>query len=194
MKKAFNKKEDLFENAKSKDKKENQNSNTNSNTNKDNNKIQVYSDIGYIQIDKAEYQDSTLNLVNFEKKNHKMDGRVSKSHLTEKISVNLKTLYGSRKVYTFEVEIKSKISCLIDMLVEEELLNCEKQKWNPNYQYRLISTNGLIKELNPMLSFIDEEIKNNFTLILASPYKLFFSETMKHQGIYVSCNLKLYIV
>jgi hypothetical protein len=176
-------KEDPENNNNSKSKQ--QSSNNNKGTSTKDNKVQVYSGIGYIHVDKAEYEDSSLNLVNFEKKKHQMEGRVSKSQLSEKIVVNLKTLYGSRRVFTFEVRVKDKLHTLIDLVIEEELKIGEKQKWNPNFQYRLISTNGLIKELNPMLTFADEEIKNNFTIILASPYKIYFSETMKHQGIQV---------
>jgi hypothetical protein len=190
-------KEDTENNNSSKSKQQSSNNkNTGSKENKDNkeskenkekeNKVQVYSGIGYIHVDKTEYEDSSINLVKFEKKKHLMEGRVSKSQLSEKIVVNLKTLYGSRKVYTFEVRVKDKLYTLIDLIIEEETKNGEKQKWNPNFQYRLISTNGLIKELNPMLTFAEEEIKNNFTIILASPYKIYFSESMKHQGIYVS--------
>jgi hypothetical protein len=152
-------------------------------------KLLVYSELGYINIDKAEYEDkNSEELIKFEKSlnKNKLEGRLSKKQISEKITVNLKTLYGSRKVYNFEVPIKSKLNLLVDKLVEEETFNAEKIKWNPKFQYRLISTNGLIKELNPLLSFAEEEIKNNFTIILASPYKLYFSETMKHQGIYVS--------
>lgn len=148
--------------------------------------IQMYSEIGYVHVDKAEYEDTSMNLISFEKKNHKLEGKLSKQKLTDKINVHLKTLYGSRRVYTFNVFVNSKLSILIDKLVDEEVHSNEKIKWNSNFQYRLISTNGLIKELNPMMSFAEEEIKNDFTIILATPYKILFSETMKHQGIYVS--------
>jgi len=162
------------------------NSKVNNSSDKIKNKMEIYSDLGYINVDKAEYEDSNKDMIFFEKKNNKMEGRLSKSTLSEKITVNLKTLYGNRKVYSLTVFIKNKISILIDKLVEEEIITGEKQKWNPKYQYRLISTNGLIKELNPIMSFADEEIKNNYTIILASPYKTFFSEIMKHEGIFVS--------
>ena len=162
--------------------------NKNDKTDDKNKKLQLYSDLGYIEVDPVDFEDTSITHLCFEKKIHKIEGKISKKTLTETINVNLKTLYGNRKTYTFEVSIKSKISVLIDKLVEEESKIDEKQKWNPYFQYRLISTNGLIKELNPFLSFIEEEIKNNFTLILASPFKIYFSETMKHTGIYVGFN------
>lgn len=156
----------------------------------------VYSELGYIQVDKAEFENTDLSHIAFKKKKQNMEGRLSKQNLSEKIAVNLKTLYGKRKVYNFEVNIHDKLSCLVKLLIEEENITGEKIKWEENFQYRLISTNGLIKELNPCCTFAEEEIKNNFTLILASPYKVNFSETMKHQGICVcliSCLIILFI-
>ena len=98
-----------------------------------NNKIDVYSGIGYIQVNKNEFDDPSLSNIAFEKKLHKMEGKLSKVQLSDKIVVNLKTLYGTRKVHTFEVFIKQKISVLIDKLIEEEASSGEKNRWNPNF-------------------------------------------------------------
>lgn len=144
-----------------------------------------YTDYGYIQVKKDD-KNKEGSMIKFEKKNNKIEGRISKNNLTDKITIHLKTLYGSRKTYTFEVSINSKLEKLIDMLIDQESHSSEKVKWNYSNQYRLISTNGLIKELNPLNRFVDEEIKNNSLLILASPYGVYFSDNMKHQGIYVS--------
>lgn len=152
-------------------------------------KLTLFSEYGYIEVEKEEFDDKSKQQIKFKKANLGIEGRVGRSTLTETISVNLKTLYGNRRVFTLEVVIKEKISVLIERLVEEELKLNEKVKWNINYQYRLISTNGIIKELNPALTFAEEEIKNDFTIILATPNKLYFSQTMKHQGIYVSYNI-----
>ena len=148
----------------------------------------MYSDYGYINIDKQAYEDKNTHIAfskNDSKTSKKLEGKISKQSLVDKITINLKTLYGTRKTHTFLVNIRDKISSLIDRLVEEEFLSNEKTKWSSNYQYRIVSTNGLIKELNQSKTFIEEEIKNGFTLILAYPSKLLFSETMKHTGIYV---------
>lgn len=148
-------------------------------------KLTLFSEYGYIEVEKEEYEDKANQQLKFNKSNKNIEGRISRSTVTESIVVNLKTLYGNRRVYSFDVSIKDKIKVVIDRVVEEELKNNDKIKWNINYQYRLISTNGIIKEINPELSFAEEDIKNNFTIILATPNKLYFSETMKHQGIYV---------
>jgi hypothetical protein len=152
-------------------------------------KLTLFSEYGYIEVEKDEFDDKSKQQIKFNKVSQGMEGKVSRSTLTETITVHLKTLYGTRRIFTFEVVVKDKISVLIDRLVEDELKLNEKVKWNINYQYRLISTNGIIKELNPALTFAEEEIKNDFTIILATPNKLYFSQTMKHQGIYVSMYL-----
>ena len=149
-------------------------------------KVKVYSEYGYIDVSNHDYCDEASNFVNFEKTKQGLHGRISKLSLSENITINLKTLYGSRKVYNFEVNINSRLNTLIDKLMKEEENNKEEQRWKPGYQYRLISTNGIIKEIDPSMTFYEEEIKNNFTLILASPYKIFFSDKMKHTGIQVS--------
>lgn len=147
--------------------------------------LTYYTDYGYVQVKKDD-KNKEGNMIKFEKKNNKIEGRISKQNLSEKITIHLKTLYGQRKTYTFEISINSKLERLIDMLVDQEAHTSEKVKWNYTNQYRLISSNGLIKELNPLNTFADEEIKDNSLLILASPYGVYFSDTMKHQGIYVS--------
>lgn len=152
-----------------------------SSTNTDTKKT-IYSDYGYISINEKELS-SSEKMISFEKQNKSLIGRISKSSLKEVITVNLKTLYGLRKVYSFEVCISSKISVLVDKLIKEEETQAVEIKWKKGNQYRIISTNGIIKELNLMNTFIDEEIKNSFTLILASTHQILFSNTMKHVGI-----------
>jgi hypothetical protein len=151
-----------------------------------NSKIRLFSDYGYVEVKKVDYEDKSNQHIHIEKSSIGLQGIISKQSLTETITVNLKTLYGSRKVYAFQVDVKDHIRILIDKLIEQEQKNEEKQKWSRQYQYRLISTNGIIKELDASLSFSEEEIKNNFTLILASPYAIFFSDKLKHTGIQVS--------
>jgi hypothetical protein len=149
----------------------------------------MYSEYGYINVDKQALDDKNTHISfskNDKKDNKKLEGTISKTSLCDKITINLKTLYGSRRTHIISVNIRDKISTVIDKLVEDEFLSNEKTKWNPQYQYRIVTTNGLIKELNPAKTFIEEEIKNDFTLILANPNKLIFSEIMKHTGIYVS--------
>lgn len=148
-------------------------------------KLKFFSEYGYIEVDKEEYEDKSRQQVNFTRQINKLEGTISRSTLCEHITVNLKTLYGSRQTFSFEVGVNDKISVLIDKLIIAEFKLNDKVKWNASYQYRIISTNGVIKEINPALTFVEEEIKSNYTLIIATPYKIYFSETMKHQGIFV---------
>lgn len=145
----------------------------------------IYSNIGYINVDKEDLCNEELKQISFSKYNHNMEGTISKSSLSETIRVNMKTLYGNRTLFSFVVNIEDKISVLVSRLLEEEAHSDSEFKWSENLQYRLISTNGLIKEVNPSMTFYEEDIKNNETLILAAPYKLYFSEVWKHKGIYV---------
>lgn len=123
-----------------------------------------------------------------------MTGKVNKSKLINEIKINLKTLYGDRKKYEYLVRIDDKISTIVKNLIEDELKVEEKdpkKKWNKNYQYRLVSSVGNIKEVAPTKSFYQEGIKNGQTLILASPLKLTFSETKHGQGILIQNNNSL---
>jgi hypothetical protein len=147
------------------------------------------SDYGYVQVAKEEYENGE-NLVHFAGHKNKLIGRIDKSHLSREIKVNLKTLYGDRHLHTYMVKIDDNISSLVKSLIQdEEKLEDPKKKWNKNYQYRLISTVGQIKELTPGRNFIEENVKSNHTLILASPMKLNFSEQHHGPGILIENNL-----
>lgn len=169
--------------------------------------ITMFSDYGYIQVPKEEIESKDLNLVNISNKRNTLHGRIQKANLKEEIKINLKTLYGERKLYSYCVRIDDKISTLVKRLAEDEEIVgvCNKpnskeasdvqenksnnvEKWNRNYQYRLVSTVGEIKELTPTNTFTQEKIKNGQTLILASPLKLEFSSVMHGPGILIQNN------
>ena len=149
------------------------------------------SDYGYVQVTKEEFENSDNQFVHISNSNKKLAGRINKSQLTREIKVNLKTLYGDRKMHTYMVKIDDKISTLVKFLLQDEgqseVLD-PKKKWNKNYQYRLISPIGLIKELTPGRNFIEEDIKSGYTLILASPVKLNFCDTQHGPGILIENN------
>src|SRR5690349_18109006 len=107
------------------------NSNTNSNTNNNDSSLILFSDYGYIQVDKEEYNNKELLLVRISKiskidkidKNDKkckkstLTGTINKTNLKNELKVNLKTLYGERRMYNYTVGINDKISNLIDLLI-----------------------------------------------------------------------------
>jgi hypothetical protein len=153
-------------------------------------KLTFFSDYGYVQVIKEEFENSDNQIVNISNNNKRIAGRIHKSKLSTEIKVNLKTLYGDRKMHTYMVKIDDKISTLVKFLLQDEdkTEKDPKKKWDKNYQYRLISTAGLIKELMPGRNFIEENIKNGYTLILASPVKLKFSEIQHGPGILIENN------
>lgn len=99
----------------------------------------------------------------------------------ENIKINVKTLNGDRKLYSYQVNIKDKISVIIQNLVRDE------KNISQNTQYRIISTNGFIKELDPNKRIYEENIKENQTLILTDQINLVFSDAMHGPGIIVNC-------
>jgi hypothetical protein len=147
--------------------------------------MSFFSDYGYVKVEKEDLDRNEGSLVKLAPSN-KLSGRINRCHLTKEIKVNLKTLYGDRKLHTYQVRIDDKISSLIGhLLAEEDRVGVTdlKKRWHRNYQYRLISTVGAIKELRPGCIFEEENVKNGQTLILASPIKLNFSETARGPGI-----------
>jgi len=58
-------------------------------------------------------------------------------------------------------------------------------KWNYSNQYRLFSSNGRIKELNPNKTFAEELISDNETIISLNQIDLIFSEINKGNMIYL---------
>ncbi len=216
----------------------NNNSNNSNSSNSTNSPITpppttMYSEYGYLQICKADLDSDKLQ-VSFENKERNMKGAISKKKLSKEIRVCLKTLYGDRKLHTFNISIDKKISVLVEMLIEaeteieknitniENIENIENQnkienqniennqnkieknstdptisnnikntpphtntikKWDKNQQYRIISTQGCIRELHLGKTFIEENIKHGQILILAIPLKLHFNELLRGTGI-----------
>lgn len=64
----------------------------------------------------------------------------------------------------------------------------ERKKWNKNNQYRLIGVNGVLRELNQYKSFIQENVREGQTLILAPPLDLSFSSLQHGPGILIQNN------
>ncbi len=152
--------------------------------------MSFFSEYGYVKVEKEDFERSEGSLVKLSSSN-KLAGRINKCHLTKEIKVNLKTLYGDRKLHTYKVKIDDKISSLLGHLLAEEDNLGEvdlKKRWQRNYQYRLISTVGAVKELRAGCKFEEENIKSGQTLILASPIKLNFSETARGPGISLENN------
>ncbi len=67
----------------------------------------------------------------------------------------------------------------------------ERKKWNYANQFRLISCSGCLKEINPLKSFIEEEIKDHQTLVLMSNVEIGFSELCKGPSVYLENKNKM---
>jgi hypothetical protein len=144
-----------------------------------------------VKVTKEEYESLDKHFVHITNLKNDLIGTVQKSSLRSSIKVNLKTLYGDRLLHTFEVKISDRLCVLVDRLLEEEKTKVEKdekKQWDKNYQYRIISPIGSIKELLVNKTFIDQNIKDGQTMILASPEKIYFSETMHGSGIVIENN------
>lgn len=88
------------------------------------------------------------------------------------------------------MKINDKIRETIPLICDSEKDNLDlKKKWDINYQYRLIFTNGRISELNPLNTFLTANLKHNDTIILLFPEKISFSEVLKSTYIQVSKNI-----
>ena len=85
------------------------------------------------------------------------------------------------------MNIKDKLRDVIYLIhSEDNKINDSNKKWDINYQYRLISTNGKITELNPLKTFVELGVKNNETIILLFPEKISFSDVCKSTYVFVS--------
>ncbi len=92
--------------------------------------------------------------------------------------------------YTIKVNINDLIMDLISkLIITEDLLSTNKQRWNYNYQYRLISTNSnKIRELNPLKTFLQEEVVENQTIILLPQKEIQFNELQMGANIFIENN------
>jgi hypothetical protein len=175
----------------------------------DQNRLIFFSDYGYVKVKRDEYENTKNDYVHISNQRGDLLGKIKKSNLSNTIKVNLKTLYGERTLHTFTVNINEKLSVLVERLLIEEakmksdkfekfekineksekLELTQKKRWQKNYQYRIISSIGSIKELDTHKSFIELSIKSNQTLVLADPEKIYFSEYSHGPGIILENNM-----
>ncbi len=143
-------------------------------------------------MNKEEYENTKKEIVHITNLKNDLLGTIKKINLSKTINIHFKTLYGERMLHSFNVNINEKLSVLVDrLLTEEEKLKLEKEpkkKWQKNYQYRIISSIGGIKELHTNKSFIELGIKDGQTLVLADPEKIYFSEYHHGPGIVLEKN------
>jgi len=65
------------------------------------------------------------------------------------------------------------------------------KKWKFSYQYRLITTNGYIREINPSKTFKEERIRDNQRIMLLKESSCMFSETNKSINVFLESKGKV---
>ena len=139
----------------------------------------LYSSYGYVKVDESLL--STNTIVPFLQISSQLTGTINKNSLSSEIPIRIKTLYGSRKEYTFTLSPEDKIGLLIKEIQKAEDKDKDiKEKMNKSQSYRIISTKGLLKELNLFSKVYEEKLSMNQLLILAPNHPMKFSD--KHHG------------
>jgi hypothetical protein len=107
--------------------------------------------------------------------------------------VRIKTFYGDRNTYRVSVNISEKIFDLIPKIcIEEDKTSVDdKKKWNYANQFRLVSTSGYLHEVNPLKTFVEEEIKENQLLILLASLDVCFNEFTKGPSVLLESRNKV---
>jgi hypothetical protein len=78
------------------------------------------------------------------------------------------------------------------MCIEEDKDSVEdKKKWNYANQFRLVSSRGYLHEVNPLKTFVEEEIKDNQLLILLSVLDICFNELTKGPSVLLESRNKV---
>lgn len=108
--------------------------------------------------------------------------------MREHIEISLKTFYGRRLSYPIKVNINDLILDLTSKLIiaEDLSLSAADQHWVYNSQYRLITTScNKIKELHPLKTFAEEEIRDMQSVLLLPQKELLFSEVNLGSNVFL---------
>ena len=139
----------------------------------------LYSNYGYVKVDESLL--STNAIIPFEQISSQITGTINKTSLYSEIPIRIKTLYGNRKEYMFNLKPEDKIGKVIKEIQNEENNDkSTKEKINKSQSYRLISTKGMLKELNLFSKVYEEKLSMNQLLIMAPNHPMRFSD--KHHG------------
>ena len=156
--------------------------------------IIVYSSYGYLKILENELSNNLLTIYNFFQykafENNfftPLKGFIFKDNIKETINVKVKYFHSKRNLTSFDkININSKINILIENIYQKEDQNNLPKKYTKNSQHRLYSCKTDLRELNTGLSFFENDIKDNETLLFFREPSLIFSTTMKGKSIEIS--------
>lgn len=162
------------------------NNTSNSNINNIPQTISFYTTYGYIEINHSDYINQQNNVFKFTTKKKHLEGSVHRSSLKNTITIYLKTFHGNRNKYTFSLDINESISHIVSLLHNEESTLAPEKAWGKGTQYRLYSLIPKLREINPLNSFIKENIRDKETIIILPQVKMLFNEIIKGPAISVS--------
>ena len=156
--------------------------------------IIVYSSYGYLQISEEDLKNNSLMIFKFiqykpniNNSKNLLKGFIYKDNFKETINIKVKYFHSKRNLISFDkININSKINILIENLFSKEDPNNLPKKFTKNTQHRLYSCKTDLRELNTGYTFIENDIRDNETLIYISEPLLFFSTTMKGKSIEIS--------
>ena len=86
----------------------------------------LYSNYGYVKVDESLL--STNAIIPFEQISSQITGTINKTSLYSEIPIRIKTLYGNRKEYMFNLKPEDKIGKVIKEIQNEE--NRKKTNYN----------------------------------------------------------------
>ena len=156
--------------------------------------IIAYSSYGYLKILEEELRNNLFTILKFiqyktviNNNFNPLTGFIFKDNIKETINVKVKYFHNKRSLILFDkININSKINILIENLYQNEEPNNIPKKYTKNSQYRLYSCKTELRELNTGLSFFDNDIRDNETLLFFKEPTLIFSTTMKGIPIEIS--------
>jgi hypothetical protein len=174
-------------------------------------KVVYYSDYGYVEVLKEDIENKSLIMIPFRTKIYSQItssvsyGVCGKENLRKTIRIKVKTFYGNRETYVFHIGIHDLLNDIVSKVVIEEnqvnendnTQNEENEneqeslvlKWKYNNQFRLYTYfHGILKEIDPLKSVVDEYILDNQLIILLPQRKVFFNEALLGQNIFLEHN------
>ena len=176
------------------DEKEEKSKDTIKGNNEETKYIIVYSSYGYLKISEKELNNDLLTIYKFiqyktsiNNEDNLLRGFIYKGHIKSDINLKIKYFQNKRSLIPFnKININDKINILIENLFKNEEPKNIPKKYTKNSQYRLYSCISGLRELNTGLTFSENNIRDNETLLFFKEPILCFSTTMKGKSIEIS--------
>lgn len=155
-----------------------------------NSQVICYSKYGYLKVSSSDFQ--TKDIMPFTSVNGSLKGSINKSSLLTNISLLVKSISGKRRTFTFTVSPNEVLKKLILLYLDEDTkADKEEKKSIKSCQprtYRIITTNGIIKELHLNKKIYEENLQNNQLLLLTPILPIKFSNELRGNQIVLENN------